>query len=454
MLRDAQPKQAALPRTRSGPAPSMRRRLLRGATGTFGLKVASVVLALATSMVLTRLLGAKGYGDYAYATTWLKSLVIIGVVGSDQLLVRELAVRTTLADWTHMRGLLRFANVSGLIASVVLAVVAALVAALLFDNDPVARACFLIAVAILPVATLSRLRQGALRGLDHAVLSQLPEMLIQPLLIVLFIVGAGWVLGSGFSAVTATMLHAVGVVVAFACGALLLRAKLPQSVRQAQLAFDTPAWLRSALPLLLVGGMNVINVRIDTIMLGALRGTEEVGIYAVVTRGAEFVSFPLLATNAVMAPTIAALYAQGEMARLQRFVVNGARMAFAGSAAIAAALIGFGALFLGLFGPEFGVGRPILTILSLAQLFNVGVGAVGLMLMMTGHERDVARGVALGAAINFTLNLLLVPRWGLLGAAAASTTALLTWNSILVWFVYRRLGVHSTIFGRFRPPSR
>jgi O-antigen/teichoic acid export membrane protein len=444
------PAAAAEMRTRR----AIRLRLMRGISGTFGLKVISVLLALLTSIFLTRILGAKGYGDYAYAVTWLKSLVIIGVVGSDQLLVRELAVSSTTAKWGQMRGLLRFANLSGLVASLVLVAIVLGVGALLLDGDPVTRTSFFIAVGILPVAALSRLRQGALRGLDHAVLSQLPEMLIQPALILALFAGAHWVIGERFSAISATGLHAVAVLVAFLFGAALLRWKLPASVREADFSFHTRVWFRSALPLLLVGGMNVINVRIDTIMLGALRSTEEVGIYAVVTRGAEFVSFPLLATNAVMAPTIAALYAQGKMERLQRFVVNGARIAFGAAALIAAGLIGFSALFLSLFGPEFVVGRPILVIMCLAQLFNVGIGAVGLILMMTGYERDVARGVGLGAVMNFGLNILLVPRWGLIGAAAATTTALVVWNSVLVWYVFRRLGLYATVFGRFNRPRK
>ena len=63
----------------------------------------------------------------------------------------------------------------------------------------------------------------------------------------------------------------------------------------------------------------------------------------------------------------------------------------------------------------------------------------------TGHERDTALVVGFSAAVNISLNLLLIPRYGLNGAAAATALGTLVWNALLSYFVYRRLGFYSVL---------
>ena len=114
---------------------------------------------------------------------------------------------------------------------------------------------------------------------------------------------------------------------------------------------------------------------------------------------------------------------------------------------VAAGLLVFGQRFLLIFGAEFTTGRAALSILSAGQLINVAMGAVGLLLVMTGHERDAAKGIGIGALLNIILNALMIPRWGLEGAAIANAGSIIAWNVLLALWVYRRLGIDATAFG-------
>ena len=76
------------------------------------------------------------------------------------------------------------------------------------------------------------------------------------------------------------------------------------------------------------------------------------------------------------------------------------------------------------------------------------MGSVLLLLTMTGHEQDALVGVAAGALVNLSCSLALIPRLGLMGAAAASTLGLVTWNLILAWRVRHRLGLDPTALAR------
>ncbi len=96
------------------------------------------------------------------------------------------------------------------------------------------------------------------------------------------------------------------------------------------------------------------------------------------------------------------------------------------------------------FGTSFMAARWPLFLLSLAQFINVGIGAVGSLLIMTGNERDAVRAVAATTVFNLVLCVALIPRWGTFGAAIAMAITLVTLNMIMLWSVRFRLGIKST----------
>jgi O-antigen/teichoic acid export membrane protein len=100
------------------------------------------------------------------------------------------------------------------------------------------------------------------------------------------------------------------------------------------------------------------------------------------------------------------------------------------------------------FGPEFERGSTALSILLVGQVVNVAAGPVGVLLTMTGHEKRVAAAVGASACCNLLLNLLLIPRFGIEGAAVASAVSLILWNAAMLLWSLRRLRINPTVFGR------
>ena len=83
---------------------SLRTLFLQGAAGTFGLKVAFSGFSLILNVLLTRLLGAAGYGAYTYAFAWAVLLGVPAMLGMDQVLVRAFATYHVESAWGRMRG--------------------------------------------------------------------------------------------------------------------------------------------------------------------------------------------------------------------------------------------------------------------------------------------------------------------------------------------------------------
>jgi O-antigen/teichoic acid export membrane protein len=87
------------------------------------------------------------------------------------------------------------------------------------------------------------------------------------------------------------------------------------------------------------------------------------------------------------------------------------------------------------------------------MLFHVAIGSVGPLLIMTGYEKQAAMAVASGAFLNIGLNGLLIPLWGMEGAAGASAMTMLFSTLILAILVNRRLGIAVHPFHRLNHRS-
>ena len=434
-----------------GPVGSLRRQIAGNFAGSLALTLSSKLLMLLTSVLLARLLGASGFGVYSTAIAIALVLTVPAALGLPVLVLRLLPSYRVHEEWGLMRGLLTRSNqvvlgVSLLLAGVTSTVLWLSAADLGLENA----AAFGLALVLIPLTALGALRSAALRGLHHVLLGQLPESIMMPALF-LILVGSSWLLlGSGttLSPQSAIGARVVAAALAFFVGVLLLSRHIPVSVRRAPPETDFSAWWRSALPLLFLNGMVVINMQADVLMLAALSGSESAGIYQASARGAEVVAFSLVIVNLAIQPTISRLFASGEMSRLQRVATLGARVATALALPLALLMVFLGKpLMQYVFGEEFAAGAVALALLAIAQVFNAVTGAAYDLLNMTGHERDSAVGMFIGATSNIAFNWMLIPTWDMAGAATATGVSVIIWNLWLVLKVRQRLGLAATALG-------
>ena len=185
----------------------------------------------------------------------------------------------------------------------------------------------------------------------------------------------------------------------------------------------SPAWLRwfaQRSPWLLASGIaEVIYLRIDIVLLERLRGVEETGIYAVAARLSEVWYMVPVALMGAVFPALwqrrqdAAAYQRGLQASLD--------LLFALAVALAVVMQLFGApLVEWLFGPRFAASVPILQIHIWAGVFVFMRALLSRWLLAEDLLRFSLLTHLSGAAMNVALNLLLIPRYGALGAAVAT----------------------------------
>ena len=415
------------------------------------MRVSYTLLTFVTSVVLARVLGSAGFGTYTYTTSWVYLLTIPATLGFDGLVGREIAIYQTKQDWAKASGLLRWANVLVIFFALLTASIGAIIA--LWKSGGQAEEtqvvlCFLLVMLSLPAMALRNIRRGSMRGLHQIVRGLFPEMMVAPVLL-LSLIGVGAVLlGDRFTAVWAVGAYTLTTVVTLIVSAQLLERALPLQVKTCLPQYHRFDWLKQAWPFMFLESIHALNARADILMLGALNGVGEAGVYAPVNRGAQLIVFILMAFNGPLSPTIASLYADGKKQELQKILIKTSRVCLLVSTMAAAGLWLFGKQYLHVFGPEFVEGLNALRILCVGQVLYLFVGLAPMVLSMTGNAQFTAMSGLIGAITNLILNFLLIPQYGVSGAAIATTCAMLCSGLVNTAWVYRRVGIHPNIFGR------
>jgi O-antigen/teichoic acid export membrane protein len=200
-------------------------------------------------------------------------------------------------------------------------------------------------------------------------------------------------------------------------------------------------WLRCALPLVFVDGSHILFMNCDVLVLGLFVSPAEVAVYFAATRLVQIASFIPYAATAATSQRYAALGALKQMDALKELVRHNLLFTLGLSVATAGALLWASPWLLLLFGADFTAGVPLFAVLLVGVLAQVVAGPAEDLLNMLGHERSCAAIFAASAPLLIMLLLLLVPSFGLMGAAWATALATLLRAVALGWTVRTRLNI-------------
>lgn len=420
--------------------------LRRGTAGAFAVQVGGAGLGLVSHVVLARFMGAKAYGTYTLVLTWISVLVVLALAGQSSAVLRFIPAYVHHQRWGQLRGLRRRVRLVVFVASAVVALMGAtLVYVLRARLGPDLELTFMVAFVLLIVLTQLQM-SGALHcALKRAASAGGFNNLVRPLLLLGLVLGFTLGLGHRLGAPEAMLASTVGALGALALSDLLLKRVWPRESRRARPHFETGAWLRLGGHLFFLAIVGTVLARVDILVLGAFANAASVGPYYAAVQLAALAAYGLSSVNTILAPMIAERYAARDHKGLRELVRRAAWLTFSMTVTIALATAIAGPWILQLFGPGFGVAYVPLLIVLAGQCVNALAGPVGLLMTMTRFERQAPQIIGGGAAANVLLSAVLVPQFGMLGAAVATATSTAAWNVGAFVFVWGRLGVNPTI---------
>lgn len=397
------------------------------------------------AIVLARALGATDYGLYVLAVSAAGIFAGVASLGLDDAIMRYVAILSGRRDRAAIVGTLQIGLTGSVLAGV--AIGGALFAAAspiadgLFDEPRLASLLRVIAVAV-PFLTLSNVLGGSARGFGKMEFVAIAENGVQSIVRVGATVAIVIVTGT-IDVTQATVAFVASDLAASAVFVGLILRHFPVD-RAAVRAAERPIGpvVRFAAPLWIASLLRQSRRNFETVLLGSSRSVSSAGIYSIVDKVNLFGHVWLLSLFVAVKPELARLHDRGDRAGLARLYATATRWSLELTLPFVLVAIVFREPIMRMFGDSFAAGATALAVLACAELVNAATGVCGPAIDMTGHTRAKVVNSVVLTAILIGSNALLIPRWGVVGAAVASLLGITVFNVLCIaemWVLERVL---------------
>ena len=390
-------------------------------------------------LFLARQLGMEEFGVYALGITLFNTLILLATTGFDSGTVKFTSERLALGDHPAARRMVAaawsIAAGLGVLASIALAVAASPLASGIYGKPALASLLLLFAAAI-PFAFTTVLLLSSLQAYQTMRYTVLVKYLWEPLG-KWGIAGLALLAGWGLAGVVGGFVVTFMASAIFAAVALVRVARLStRDVVSAQ-KNDVRALACYCAPLLAANIFGVVAPRMDIMLLGYWASSQDVGLYLVAFQTAAVLALVLGAFDVAFAPIMGQAWARKDLVTIRESYAAVHRMAAMATVPLFVGVIVFQDEILSLFGREIGEGGMALMILALGYLLNAMTGSANTVLLMTGRSRTVLLNTVVYGIALVVGTVLLIPQWGILGAAVSASCALIGLNIIRVWQVWQ-----------------
>src|SRR5437868_7085017 len=370
---------------------------------------------------VARVLGAQPLGVYALGMTIVSFVQLFGALGLPATAARYVAVYNCPDHEDVLRGFLTRITFAILILNLVLGVGMALAgraAAHVYHAPQLAPMLPLFAALMFLGAITNFLSQVAAGFKDVARRTMVTNFIATPVGLVLTVVLLK--LGTGLWG------YVVAQIISTIMLALLLL-RLMWKLTPAPARFSTQSLPRLEKGVISFAGaalgmslVDFLSSQADKILLGLFLSAKLLGIYVLASTLVAFVPLLLQSVNQIFAPVIADLYARKQNAVLEKLYRTLTKWVLAATLPLGLVLILLAPQCMRIFGADFERGWSLLAIGTVGQLVNCAVGSVGFLLLMSGNQRRLLKVQIASAFVSVTANLLLIPVWGIVGAAVAA----------------------------------
>lgn len=377
-------------------------------------------LRLLLLFILGRLYGAEGIGLYLLAYAALDTLNKLAVMGLDQAVLTHAARRHAAEDMDGMYEIIGQAIAISLAAAFVittgLSLLAPWLAHVFFNKPELGMALRLMAWA-LPFWALSAILLFAARALRVMHDEVITKAIVEPLVILALALGF-YALDWGPSGLWVAVL--VSAMAGAGTAAYMFSRKFSLARLWHGLWVIPGRWRLYcfAMQIGLVELVSELLKRIDMFLIGRYLTMDMLGIYGIAQEWASTIKKIRQAFNPIFVPVMSAAYQNNDRASMLHQYRNVTRWILILNACVLGGIILAGDALMHLFGSEFGLGAPIAVMLTLALAIQGVLGVSELFLLIDKPWINLINTIG-ALLVSIGLNLWLIPRYGMLGAAGA-----------------------------------
>lgn len=406
-----------------------------GAAWVFGGRIAKLTLLFLAQILMARLLGSTGYGGVVLATMVISMGAIVGNLGVPEGIVRKLPQYED--DTTQARGVvqsgLALAVAGGLAVGGIVFVAAPSIASYVF-GDPGLTLLFRIAAVGIPCMVLMEFGVSTAKAARDAKPHVAVRQILHPLGAFVFI---SVLVVLGFESVGAVTGEVLALGLA-ALGALYLARRALQFELRGPASAKYREMVAFSLPLVFAGSMSFLINNTDTFLIGTYLTSSAVGIYAAVFQLQQLGMVFFFPATFLLPPLITRFQNEGKLDDGRRTYQVVTKWMALSTLPVFVLLVVFPEVTItASFGPDYTGGALALQLLAVPVFVTVLLGANDAALIALGHSRIQMYVNSTAAAVNVVLNILLIPRFGIAGAAVASAAAYLGRDVVYTILLYR-----------------
>jgi O-antigen/teichoic acid export membrane protein len=406
-----------------------------GGSIVFAAGLVDRALRLVVTWLLSGALGVAVFGSYTFAVTVVSVVTVFSPLGLDFGAVFFGAQHKKNKKEAKRKGLVISGASLCLVSGIVTATLLWCLAPILFENPVPIQ---LIAPAILfwtPLLFVVGLLRSVkdMRGNALSLQLSLPFcMCIGAILVTFLDLSIEWAIG--FFCTSLLVALVVGIIQAWKHFSPMLRNKGLKA------EYETGKILRYSFPQGLAAMVFRLNVWMDILMMGYLSEPSEIGLYKIAASIALIAGLPINALTTIFNPFISELVGSNQLKKLNELLKITTRWLLTISLPVIMVLMLLPDVILGLFDEEYGQSKIPLQILLGGQVVWVACALAMRLIPMSGHTTlNLINGIV-AAVLNFALNFWLIPLYGSIGAAAATSITLAAWSLwrlIEIWWLLK-----------------
>jgi len=397
-------------------------------------------LTYISQIVIARIVGATSYGYYTYVLAWMTLLAYVSAFGFDVALLRFVSVYRAQNNTGLLLGIVRYAERWVVLAGgLLVAGGIAIVLAWRQQIEPELELTFLVGLPLIPILALAWIRCAILRAHGRVILPLVASLIVRDGILIGLAIFVGVGLGRRLDAPLVMLALLIGASAGLWLASLSKRRLGLRHTVDSAPTYDAATWRRAALPLLVIGAVEVLMNRAGVLCLGWMGETKNAGIFSLMFNVAFLVAIPRTALNTLFAPTVSSLFASQDHKHLQELIGKTTVWSLGAATLIGIGLLVVANFLVAGFGSDFTAGLPALQILLVGQVVVAGAGSQLTIMTMTGHERGAAWLIVASATFNVVAMFVLARWFGMYGAALAAIFSMLVWNGLMALFIWRRL---------------
>jgi O-antigen/teichoic acid export membrane protein len=417
-------------------------KILQGAGLIFLGQICGFILQFVCGIIVIRYLSQSDYGIFTLCLTIISIAVVISSIGMENGLPRMMAQYVAENDDFRLNGTIKSAYFMTFCFTAIILVslyIGAGPLSRLFDKQDLSWVmrimCFLI-----PAHVFINLTVSLYRGYEYAA----PKVLFQDitpsflrLVAYIIVVAADF----GFNGILQSQIIIFYLTICFFLFYAKYRLRNPLSAPLSR--GITRSLLKISFPVLGITLLNMVMLWTTILFVGYFKPSEDVAIYSAAMRLVDFLPLPLLAIAYTYLPIATKLHAEGQQNRLNSLYSAVTRWCCLVSLPIAFVLIVDAEFVLKLlFGNRYLASAEILRILCLGYLFHAFLGPNAMTLLALGRTYPMIVSSLIGATINSILCIVLIPIYGISGAAIALSFSLISMNLMISAHLYLLYSIH------------